>query len=227
MCWLAACQPQEVPVDPKTDELLVLQFEHLFDGAVLLPAQRIYQNAAGNNLSITRLEYIISQLELENASGEKLQLPGPWYMNAFDQHPDTLHIRNFKPVQLRLRIGLDSAQNQSHQHDQRHDFINMAWPDLMGGGYHFLKLEGRYLHPSDQERGYAFHLGKSEFAVPVNQVSHKPAGTAYLKLTMAVERWFGPPVVWELGQHASHTMMFDSVMAKLVENGKEVFREAP
>ena len=36
----------------------------------------------------------------------------------------------------------------------------MAWPDVMGGGYHFLKLEGHYKKDS-LLAGYAMHIGQN------------------------------------------------------------------
>jgi hypothetical protein len=47
------------------------------------------------------------------------------------------------------------------------DNLNMAWPTAMGGGYHFLKMEGHYLDSLNTNQGYAIHIGKNENLMPV------------------------------------------------------------
>lgn len=223
MCWLSACQPEEGPPEPSPGEIGVLIWEHQFGGTALQPAQSIYENIAGNTLSITRLEYVVSQLELEDAMGGRLILHGPWYMNALDGLPDTIHLPDFQPVKVRFLLGMDSVHNISNRYDALVGFINLAWPDLMGGGYHFLKLEGRYMRVGGLEAGYAFHLGKSQHSIPIDTVTLSLAGNKQWRVCMEVMDWFGPPVVWDLNQHANMTMHIDSAMAVLCENGRGVF----
>ena len=43
----------------------------------------------------------------------------------------------------------------------------MAWPTAMGGGYHFMKVEGHYLDTSNTIQGFAIHLGKNNNLVNV------------------------------------------------------------
>lgn len=226
LAWvMLSCQPEPISTPTITTKVGVLSFEHAFEGALLVPAQLQYENEAGNLTSVTRLEYVISQLKMEDAAGQQLELVGPWYVNAFDQKADTIQIKDFKPVRMRFLIGLDSAQNRSNRHDDLPGFINLAWPEIMGGGYHFLKLEGRFQRISGGEAGYAFHLGKAQFRVPVAEVVPAAFDDSHWRIRMEVSKWFGPPVLWDLQQHATMTMHSDSAMGVLSENGRGVFHE--
>ena len=37
--------------------------------------------------------------------------------------------------------------------------LSWSWPEMLGGGYHFMKLEGRFIDTNSNTATYATHMG--------------------------------------------------------------------
>ncbi len=225
---LAACKKEQPVVPASAGEPLVLHLLHFVDSVPLQQHALMYENVAGNPYSVSKLNYLISEITLEYEDGSSRYLRGPWYIDPFDALPDTIQLPQNNdagyPLQLSFHLGLDSALNQSGLWDVQEEIMLMAWPEIMGGGYHFLKFEGQFLTGNSQLSGFAFHLGKSRHLVRHLPVTPSPAGSdSRYELRMQLNRWFGPPVIWDLNQQLTHTMHNDSAMQMLAQNGQYVF----
>lgn len=149
------------PVQPAT---ITLRLEHHADGVPLLFDTVLYATAAGHTYSVSRLEYYITAIELLTADSTDVEpvVAGPFLVNArntttFDLGP--LPPGNYTGV--RLRLGLTPDLNLTGALPNTLENVNMAWPDGMGGGYHFIKFEGHFLN-GGVPTGYAIHLGRNE-----------------------------------------------------------------
>ena len=101
----------------------------------------------------------------------------------------------------------------------------MAWPDVMGGGYHFLKLEGHYKKDS-LLAGYAMHIGQNGFRVSVGlhcNLILPQNGDADFNMTMNVNEWFKNPNIYNFNTDGVFTMGDTILMKKLLQNGADVF----
>ncbi|MBP8822437.1 MAG: hypothetical protein KBH07_02190 [Flavobacteriales bacterium] len=141
----------------------VLLVEHRVDQVPLQYGTMLYTNEAGHVYSVSRLEYFLSELVLVGAAGTPDHVvAGPWYINgalgnAFDL--GVLPPGSFSGATVQL--GLPPALNLSDALPATMAHVNMAWPGPMGGGYHFLKFEGHFLH-NGSPTGFAMHLGRNE-----------------------------------------------------------------
>ena len=100
----------------------------------------------------------------------------------------------------------------------------MGWPDMMGGGYHFLKLEGHWMDTGGQ-LGYAMHIGKNGFLVKAGtKASLQVLGgkTINRKLMMNINEWFAHPNTYNLATDGVYSMGNAPLMKKLSENGSDV-----
>lgn len=95
----------------------------------------------------------------------------------------------------------------------------MEWPQLMGGGYHFLKLEGNYIDNS-ATYGYAMHLGTNNCLIPIKLFSpihiSNDAKTK-LKLKMNINEWFKNPHLFDFNLDANNIMGDSINMKKLLK----------
>lgn len=226
-CWLIVawgCQPEPGPtnVPEKTGKIHI---SHRVNGQPLRLDPLTYHTAANQAFGVSKVHYILSKITWTHQNGMVYSLDGPWFIDALANNDLYLPLPRLAEgnYQFTCTIGLDSSMNSSYYWDNIAGFVGMAWPDPMGGGYHFLKLEGQYQLNNQQLGGYAFHLGKSMFSIRHQTFSMDYKQGDTLQLQMQLDRWFGPPIVWDFTQYPSHTMTNDSAMQLLVQNGQTVF----
>ncbi len=190
-----------------------------------------YYNAADNDFSVEKLQYYISKIRLYKAGKVCYSGNDAIYCDA---RRDGISAFSFTPPQglepgtydsITFYIGIDSAQNITNGLPQTLDNIGMGWPDAMGGGYHFLKLEGHW-NNNGAISGYAIHIGQNGFQVhaTVPYLFTVPAtGDVNLNITMNVNEWFRNPSVYDLKLDGVFTMGDTLLMKKLCTNGTDVF----
>ena len=206
---------------------VTLEISHEVDGIPLQADTLIYQNDAGNTYSVTRLEYYLSYFNFVNDAGQAQRMETVLYVNGL--HSSTLKIETELKTgtynSLQFFIGLPPEENISYHLDPTPENINMVWPEMMGGGYHFMKFEGHYLDPAQEEKGFAMHLGMNQWLVTVmlNQPIQIIKEAHTLHLTMNLNEWFSNPHLYNFDLQGNYTMGVDSLMQKLSENGTSVF----
>lgn len=186
-----------------------------------------YKNAAGNNYSVTKLLFYISAFEFEKNTGEKVLLNNVFLVDARDLQKVSFTLPNlpfgdYKSV--KFLIGLDSLHNIDNGLPNTLDNVNMAWPTMMGGGYHFMKLEGNFLADTTSY-GYAMHLGKNKNRVPIEIIQNFSISnnSNQIKLKMNLNEWYQSPANYDFNIDGNYSMHDSTAMAKLVQNGMDVF----
>ncbi len=208
------------------ENIINLNLSFAVDGSKLEFNSIKYVNAAANNYSVSKLHFYISAFEFENTDGSKFTFDSIFYVDAAIQTPsfalEGLPVGNYKS--LRFLIGLDSLHNISHALPNTIDNENMSWPDMMGGGYHFMKLEGNFMDGGNPT-GYAMHLGNNVHVVQVNiQKDFKVSdGSAALNLEMNINEWFSNPHNYNFNIDGNYSMSDSVAMSKLALNGSDVF----
>lgn len=224
------CKPDVEESEPKTKDDIHLKLDYNFDGNALIGDSMIYRSEAGYIMSVSRLQYYISNIKLVNANNDTLRYSDIYYCDYKVAANNDLIIKdvpygNYKSISF--LIGLDSIHNISNALPNNNDNNNMAWPDAMGGGYHFLKLEGNFDDTTGQY-GYAMHLGLKHSLVhcqPVNiSTQHSNASTS-IKLSMNVAEWFKNPNTYDFNIDGNYSMGKMASMKKLAENGANVFKK--
>lgn len=203
---------------------LQIQLHYKVDNLPLVFDSLLYYCSAGYNYEVTRLHYYLSGFVFTMADGAVYNHNQVYYIDARQAAMNSIHFPSFpKGIcnKLNFYIGIDSLKNKTDLLPPTFDNINMGWPDAMGGGYHFIKLEGHYLD-SAVSKGFAMHIGKNQFLVPV-QIDHPPIISGKLSLTMNINEWFRHPYVYDFKLHGSYSMNSDSAMQLLSANGKDVF----
>ena len=139
-------------------------FEHRWgDEPVEIDGITPYVNAAGNILTFDNLEYFISRLTI-SGSEPTVTLDNPIIRYVSDDTAySTMLLTHQIPTgsyeNIRFVFGLDHALNQSNLFSDAPQ-SNMFWPENMGGGYHFLKLDGKWKNSDEAtDQGFGLHLG--------------------------------------------------------------------
>jgi hypothetical protein len=214
--------------DPDPSGTLNLNIDFSVDGTALQFDTIAYINAAGNEYSVYTLVFYLSKIELIKQNGSALLLKNWHYVDA--RTGNTLNLQltdipNGNYTGIRFNIGLDAAQNISGSLPATAENLAMEWPDAMGGGYHFLKLEG-YFNDSTGTPGYAMHLGTDSCLVTANPINYNFSfdGNVINKtLVMNINEWYRNPQVYDLNADGNYSMGNMLLMQKLRNNGKDVF----
>ena len=223
--FFSACRKQAVN-QTKLSEL-ELDFTFMVDGRNLDFDTLIFVNDAGNIFSVSKLEFILSNFELTSGNGSHA-FGNVEYVNAGIAGKTKLRLTGIPLGEysgLKCLIGLDSLRNISNGLPGTLEFNSMFWPVQMGGGYHFMKLEGKFVD-SGAHVGYAIHLGKNgnavscimPFTFTVDESSKR------VSVEMDLSEWFKNPYRYDLKKDGRYTMSTDSLMALISHNGRDVLK---
>jgi len=216
---------------------VAIAFAHTVGGAPLaLGTTTPYTNAAGNSFGVTRLSYFVSGVTVRMRDGRSLTAPGARYLDA--AMPATLRfaLPGAAPVgelaSITFVMGLPPELNISGAFTSSPESL-MEWPEMMGGGYHHMKFEGRYINRAGEPFNFMAHSGglnraDYSFAVTLDASGRSiTAAGASFTVRMDVAEWFTGPNTWDLNDYFNAThrgIMGDAAaQASLRENGASVF----
>lgn len=201
---------------------LLLKVEYQVDGKALYHDSLIYDHPAGYKYSITRIQYIISDLQF---GGDDHLSPEVFFLDSRYPNKYLVHFYGIPEGRLQnlyFRIGLDSSKNISGSLPAVTEFQNMAWPASMGGGYHFIKIEGNY-SDSSGIHGYAMHIGQNGFDIPITISSTWNSDAGMITLKMNVNEWFKNPEIYDFKTDGNYNMGNVNAMKKIQKNGSDIF----
>lgn len=219
---------------------ITFKFSHNWDGTAVSNANFnsiIYTNANGEDLSISKLRYLISKITFKKSSGETFILDG---YNLVDVTNNTN--QSFTPIttipdgdysKVSFTFGFDNDDNYNENYI---DLNSASWnvPELLGGGYHYMQLEGKFIDNTTTETGYAYHTiravdnsGATQvfqdtfFEVDVGAVNI--TNNATFNIEMNIAEWFKNPNTWDLNVLNQMLMPNSSAQIMMYENGQNVF----
>ena len=133
-----------------------------------------YANEAGNQFLVTEIQWFMSDIQLLHQDGDWHSLTQRNAMDSLSastEHifyintdiPESQTLRGKKiPVghytALRFTFGLDETDNQTGLFNNPPE-SEMFWPDVLGGGYHYMKLNGKFVGSEGRIKPMAIHLG--------------------------------------------------------------------
>jgi len=242
-----SCSKTDEP--PKQDDgKIVFHFTHYNEGLPLLFDTMMYSNAAGNGYLVNEIQYFISDVRLHRQDGTSLLIDQWKAIHYVDTDiPDTHQWQVYDPIEpgdydkITFTFGISEEKNQSLM------FVNpperdMFWPELLGGGYHYMKLNGKWLADDGIIKPFNFHLGIGqiyaggvvdpdsitgfvqnyfEVVLPNSAFSSSSGDTLQFEIRMNVENWFQNPHTYNHDEWGGDIMQKQDVMKLGCENGKE------
>jgi hypothetical protein len=216
-------------------------FKHTINDTVLQRGVMRYINLAGNHYQVDELQYFISEITLKTSDGQLIKIESDSAIHYVDLDVPaslTWNPKDMIPVgdytSISFVFGINEMKNKTGL------FVNppqrdMFWPDMMGGGYHYMKMNGKWHAEGNLITPFNFHLGigmnmdgtvfyQNYFKVtlPVNIRT----GTIMneFDITMNIEKWFETPNLWDWNVIGGQIMMNQNAMHKACENGANVFK---
>jgi hypothetical protein len=246
---ITGCRHDARNDDPITDTgYLTLKFLHYVDGQPLVTDSMMYVNAAGNHYEINQLKYFISDVTLFKSDGQDKFIDDIHYVDIDEpstltwQIPDTIFAGQYGSVVF--VFGITEQKNQSHIFVNPPE-SNMEWPDILGGGYHYMMMNGKWIDTVSQVENFNFHLGigqlyksndidnvdsiyafvQNYFTVflPVSAFVVYKNQTTEIDIIMNIDRWFDSPNIYDHNYWGGSIMQNQAAMEMIKENGSDVF----
>ncbi len=233
---------------------LVFNFHHTVDGAAVTFDSAGYVNEAGNVYEVNEIQYFISDVTLHRTDGGKVVLdkendiyyidtdiPATKRWQVFDAIPEGSY------TSITFTFGISEQKNKSFMFVNPPE-VNMVWPEFLGGGYHYLKLNGKF----EEEIGGTVYLRPFNYHMGIGQIYDPPTTThpdsivgfaqnyfevelpnsgftiakdqtVEIDVIMQVEEWFKNPNIWDHHYWGNFTMQNQAAMQAMKENGEHVF----
>lgn len=226
---------------------LSLFFTHEIDKVAIEFDTIKYVNAAGNPYLVNEIQYFISDVTLYRNNGTPqllnagedihyvdTDLPETWqYKLTDDIAPGTYDSISFI-------FGISEVKNQSQLFVNPPE-SNMFWPELLGGGYHYMKLNGKWKDTADTLRPFNFHMGIGQIydtvtgditayvqnyfrvSLPNSAFAISNADKIAFMVVMDVNNWFENPHEYDFNEWGGMIMQNQNAMQTAKENGHNVF----
>ncbi|MDD7884632.1 MbnP family protein [Flavivirga sp. 57AJ16] len=219
---------------------VTFNFNHNWDGSVVTNANFNtvqYTNANGEELSITKLRYLISSITFQKSDGEIIVLDGYNLVDVTNNAnlsftpTTTIPTGTFSKVLFTFGFNNDANYNGNYP-----DLNAASWnvPAMLGGGYHFMQLEGKFIDNATTETGYAYHAIRAVdttgatlsfedtfFEVDLGEVTI--TNNATFEINMNIAEWFKNPNTWDLNVLNNMLMPNFNAQVMMFENGQNVF----
>ncbi len=197
-----------------------------------------YTNEAGNEFSVETLQYLVSNIRLNKNDGKIIEIEGYHLVDIYQPGSETfspgslVEAGNYSGISF--VFGFDEADNISGEYPDL-NLANWNWPDMLGGGYHFMKLEGKFIDEQQNEVGYATHMGTAReisgnesifhpnhFEVTILQNFTIDSETS-IEIKMDILKWYKTPNLWDLNTWGAGIMPNYDAQVALNQNGQDVF----
>ena len=237
---------EDPPIEPEsTTGKIHLDFDFMVDGNPMQRDTLMYVNAAGNEYLLYEVQFFITKLTIyKNGSAKELKA---WSKEHYvdTNIPTTLSWDVVDDIEagsydsLNFVLGFRDVDNQSFMFVNKPE-VDMVWPEYLGGGYHYMKINGKWKIAQDTLRGFAFHLGRGQvydsnnvpisfidnsFRVSLSNSNFSITKGEYTNLTvrMNIEEWFKDPQVYDHNTWGGDIMQNQAAMEIAAKNGWNAF----
>lgn len=225
---------------PKSEELIAdsvnIEFYNHVNGVPIVfdsitGYSEWFNTLSGQTYNVLNLYYLITDIRLTNENGTVLKnLSDIHFVSSDDNNTNYLFIPEILSCgeysNIEFVFGINSEKNISNSYLEEDFHTQMFWPDFMGGGYHYMKLEGKF---DNITSFYATHTGGldgTDYSItksfPVNIISTENGSNHNIRISMDINKWYSNPN--NITINSDGIMGNSELQQKIQENGdKNVF----
>jgi hypothetical protein len=250
MGWCTSCKKDDDPLPVTPSGTITMSIDHRVNGQALKLNEQIYTNAAGNEYLVTDLMYFISDITFYRNDGSRRMISALKDIFYVDENiPETKTIRFYDKIpagtydSITFIFGISGAKNKSFMYVNPPEVL-MGWPEVLGGGYHYMMMNGKWKDSAGALMPFNFHLGigqlykgssynvDSIYAFVQNNFTVSLPGSSFnladketvtIRLNMNIEKWFENPHVYDHNYWGGAIMQNQAAMQMAKENGWDVF----
>lgn len=214
-----------------------LNFTQNFDGTDINASNFnniVYTVEHGEMISISRLRYLITDITFTNAAGVSTIVDEYNFVDVGEGIGAA--VKNILlaagTYTVSARFGFTEAKNTS---DIYTDLNAASWnvPVPIGGGYHYMQLEGQYINDIGATTGYAYHtisaaqdamtpdVRRQDTSIPITLTDVIiSSGNDDVTIAMNIAEWFKP---WNLNELDGMLMGNFQAQINMNINGQTAF----
>ena len=183
---------------------LNIHFTQTVDGDPLILDSMMYINQANDIYSVQTVRYLISDITLHTDNGTNTLLDEVHFIDISINSSLSINIpeiANHNYTSISFTMGLDSVKNITNLFLNENFFPSFTWPELLGGGYHYMQLEGDF---NTVFNGYATHTGgtngidfsfnKTFPLLTINAINNMRD----IYINMEITNWYQNPEIFNL-----------------------------
>lgn len=209
-----------------------------------------YVNAAGNTYEVQDVQFFVSEVWLKRSDGRRFRMGENFGVHYVDKDiPESLTWSSGESIpvgrynEVSFVFGLDDGHNISQLFPNAPE-NNMSWPASLGGGYHYMKINGKWKNENGDKHPFALHLGAgmgldetgtlwqridNSFIVtlPLADFYVSEGESTTLNLNMDVNQWFENPELYDFNVYGGSIMQYQPIQELFRSNGWNVFSMIP
>ena len=233
------CNSDSDDVDVKVNATLT--FSHYWDQTSITNSEfntLNFTNDHGELMSIERLRYLISDITFTKTDGQTILLEGYNLVDVTNQtnlsYTPSQKIAKGTYSNVSFIFGLVNEKNTDGAYN---DLNSASWnvPASLGGGYHYMQLDGKFINTNNETQGYNYHairavdnIGSNpsfpqDTFIRVDLGAITVASDTEIKVLMHIDQWFKNPYSWDLNLYNQMLMPNSSAQVLMYENGQSVF----
>ncbi len=195
-----------------------------------------FTNENGEEVSIENLRYLLSKIKLTDTNNQEIVLKDYQLINIGEETGLQLITENIPTgnYNLSFTFGFSDADNQDGIY-QDLNTANFNVPGMLGGGYHYMQFDGKYLDTANMEAPFNYHairavdrsdpnnliLEDTSFLVDLGNI--EISNDMNIEIKMDISEWFKNPNTWNLNE-LNTVLMPNFAAQKLISaNGESVF----
>ncbi len=195
-----------------------------------------FTNANGEELSVEKLRYLISNITFHNSTGEDLKIYAYKLVDVTNNANISFILPEDIPSGTYSNVSFTFGFDNDDNYQNYVDLNSASWnvPMMLGGGYHFMQLEGKFVDNGGAETGYAYHTIRAvdnsgaelvfqDTFFKVNLGEVVISNDATLEIKMNIAEWFKNPNQWDLNVLGSMLMPNFNAQVMMRANGQSVF----
>jgi hypothetical protein len=236
---LTACNSSD-DSDEVQEISTTFKFTHNWDGALIRDynfGQIQYVTEHGESISFERFRYVISDIIFTKANGEQIELD---VYNLVDltnevnmEYTPNIQIPIGNYTNVSFTFGLDNEDNAENYTDLNSASFNV--PEMMGGGYHYMQFDGKFINSSMEEQGFNYHAIRAvdnpganptfpqDTFFTVNLGAIDITNNIEIEVKMNIAEWFKSPNLWDLNIYNQMLMPNSTAQIMMYENGQNAF----
>jgi hypothetical protein len=248
LVMISCKKDKPVVEEPAKYGKIAFQFSHKVNGQPLIIDTLVYTNAAGNEYLINEIQYFVSEITLNKSDGASKVITaanGIHYIDTDIPSSHTWAVTDDIPVgdytSISFIFGINEAKNITGL------FVNapekdMWWPEFLGGGYHYMKMNGFWKDTNAQLSPFNFHLGIGQIydsvvtdsiiefvqnyftvIIPNSSFTITENATTHAGIIMNMESWFDTPNIYDFNFWGGSIMNNQAAMHTITQNGADAF----
>jgi hypothetical protein len=226
ICIFSSCSSEDESIN------ITMNFTHNWDGVAITDKdlnELKFTNANGEKLSIENLRYLISNISL-------LGLKNYHLVNFSENTGTSVNLSDATEgtYTLSFRFGFSDKDNIDGV-CQDLNSVSFNVPKMLGGGYHYMQFDGKYMNNNNEEAGFNYHTIRAvdktdsnnlkfvDTSFEVNLGTITVSNNTKIDVKVNLAEWFKNPNMWNLNELNTVLMPNFDAQKIMSANGKGVF----